>query len=191
MFLNLLLIHLPVSNSNSCGYDMKQLTIFRVLTYILLPIAGVFGLMDIFMLLIALSNIPFLFTVFMIAAFVIYVFASLKFLTKGIDTGRPCKASLRDWIRVNAFVTVFMSVTTLISVGSILMLSDTALHEMALEMKNSIKDAPPLLNPAIFVKAIKTAAWFMGALSLLLLVHITMNFRLMKQHRHLFQAPSA
>jgi hypothetical protein len=170
---------------------MKSTTIFRILTFILLPIAGVFGLIGVFMLLIALSNMGLLFSVFMLAAFVIYVFASLQFLTKGIDTGKPCKPGLRDWIRVNAFVTIFMCVSSLFSVITIITQGDASLREQALQMRNALKDAPPMLNMELFVRTIKLASWFMGILSILTLIHIFLNFRLMKKYRHLFNASGA
>jgi hypothetical protein len=168
---------------------MKATTIFRILTFILLPIAGVFGLLGLFMLLIALSNLGLLFSVFMVAAFVIYVFASLQFLTKGMDTGKPCKPGLRDWIRVNAFVTIFMCASSLFSVITILLQGDASLREQAMQMRNALKDAPPMLNMELFVRTIKLASWFMGILSILTLIHIFLNFRLMKRYRHLFNAP--
>lgn len=169
---------------------MKQVTIFRILTFILLPIAGVFGLISLFMLLIALSNIGALFSVFVIVAFVIYVFASLQFLTKGIDTGRPCKPGLRDWIRVNAFVTIFMCASSIFSVTTILAQGDAGIREQALQMRNAMIDAPPMLNAELFVRTIKLASWFMGILSVLTLIHLVLNFRLMKQYRHLFSTAS-
>lgn len=165
---------------------MKQVTIFRILTFVLLPIAGVFGLMAMFMLLMTMGNIAILFPLFLLAAFVIYVFASLKFLTRGIDSNQQLKPGLRDWIRVNSFVTIFMSASSLFSLGSLLVMGDSSLREQALLMRNSIPDAPPMLNTELFVRTIKFALWFMGVLGLLTLVHIFLNFRLMKKFGHLF-----
>src|SRR3954470_1418467 len=86
---------------------MKALLIvYRLLTFILLPIAAILGFLDISLLLLALANPAALLPVFAIACIVIYVFTSFFFLIKGILGGMQCKPSLRDWIRVNAFVSI-------------------------------------------------------------------------------------
>src|SRR3954453_10388601 len=83
-----------------------MLVVYRILTFILLPIAALMGFIDISLLLMALANPAALLPVFAIACIVIYIFTSLSFLTKGITDGRQCKPSLRDWIRVNAYVSI-------------------------------------------------------------------------------------
>jgi hypothetical protein len=108
---------------------MKQLTIFRVLTFILLPIAAVFGFMDLLFLLSALANPALFLIVFILGAFVIYTFVSLQFLTRGIDSGRQCKPGLRDWIRVNAFVSLFMGVMFLFNALSIFFTNEITLRQ--------------------------------------------------------------
>ena len=117
--LKFLVIHLPGSNNNWLETMTKQLTVFRILTFILLPIASLFGVMDLMILPSALANPAILLIVFVLAAFVIYTFTSLRFLTKGIDIGRPCKPSLRDWIRVNAFASSFMGIMFLMNALSV------------------------------------------------------------------------
>ena len=170
---------------------MKQLTIFRILSFILVPIAALFGILDLLVLLNALGNPAMLFIVFVIAAFVIYTFASLKFLVKGIDTGRPCSRSLRDWIRVNAYVAVFMGVMSLLNVVSILFMSETTLREFVTKALEAQANVPPMLNINLFVSIMKIAAGFMAFVSIVLLVHIVLNFRLMKLYNYLFQEPTA
>src|SRR5437764_1519642 len=89
---------------------MKSLLIvYRLLTFILLPIAVIIGIVDITVLSLALATPSALLLVFAIACIVIYVFTSFSFLTNGIIGGRQCKPSLRDWIRVNAFVSIALS----------------------------------------------------------------------------------
>lgn len=170
---------------------MKQLTLFRILTFILLPIAAIFGVFDLVMLAIALSNPAMLFPVFTMASFVIYTFVSLRFLTKGIDIEKPCNNSLRDWIRVNAFVSAFMGIMLLMNTITIFFMSDAMLRQTLEQILEKQVNVSPLLNLALFVKMMKMAAWFMLFISLILLSHIFINFRLMKQFKHLFQEPMA
>jgi hypothetical protein len=170
---------------------MKQLTIFRILTFILLPLAAIFGVIDLVMLAIALSNPSMLFPVFTMASFVIYTFVSLRFLTKGIDIEKPCNPSLRDWIRVNAFVSAFMGTMLLMNTITIFFMSDAMLRQTLEQILEKQVNVSPLLNLALFVKMMKMAAWFMLFISLILLSHIFINFRLLKQFKHLFQEPMA
>ena len=168
---------------------MKQLTVFRILTFILLPIASLFGVMDLMILPSALANPAILLIVFVLAAFVIYTFTSLRFLTKGIDIGRPCKPSLRDWIRVNAFASSFMGIMFLMNALSVFFASDLQLRQILGQFLDTQPNVPPMLNLELFLKIMKLAAWFMLFISIVLMVHIFLNFRLLKLYRYLFEEP--
>ncbi len=168
---------------------MKQLTIFRILTFILLPIAAMFGFIDFLLLFSALANPALLLMVFLLAAFVMYTFASLKFLTKGIDIERPCKTSLKDWIRVNAFVSFFLGFMLLLNAVSILFMGDISLRQFIAQFRESQPNIPPMLTPELFLSILKSMAYFMLVVSILLLSHIILNFRMLKQYGYLFEVP--
>jgi hypothetical protein len=170
---------------------MNQLTLFRILTFILLPIASLFGIMDLIMLPSALANPAVLLIIFVLIAFVIYTFSSLRFLTKGIDIGKPCSPSLRDWIRVNAFVSSFMGIMFFMNAISVFLVSDIQLRQYLSQFLETQVNVPPMLNLELFVRMMKVAAWFMLFISIILLVHIFLNFRLMKTYRYLFDAPAS
>lgn len=168
---------------------MKLLTIFRILTFILLPIAAMFGFMDLLFILSALANPALLLIAFIVGAFVIYSFVSLQFLIRGIDTGRPCKPGLRDWIRVNAFVSAFMGIMFLLNALSIFFSNDLMLRQYVSEFMKTQPNIPAMLNLEMFMTIMKGMAYFMFFLAIILLVHIQLNFRLMKKYAHLFTAP--
>jgi ABC-type Na+ efflux pump permease subunit len=170
---------------------MKQLTIFRVITFILVPIAALFGLMALFMIPIALANPGLLLNVFVLAAFVIYTFSSLRFLTKGIDPGRPCKPKLKDWIRVNAFVSMFMCIMFLQSAITFFGKSKAELKEELQKSLEMLTNVPPMLNANLMVEMMKIVTWFTVIISIILLVHIFINFKLMKTYKYLFDEPVA
>ncbi len=165
---------------------MKQLTIFRILTFTLLPIAAMFGFIDIIFIISAMANPALLFVAFIIAAFVIYTFASLKFLTKGIDLARDCKPSLRDWIRVNGFVASFLGTMFLLNALSIFFTSDITLRQYLSQFLETVPNKPPMLNLDLFLSIMKGMAYFMFFVSVILLSHILLNFKLMKQYQNLF-----
>lgn len=170
---------------------MKQLTLFRILTFVLVPIAALFGLMDLLFLVSAIANPALLLMVFVLGSFVVYTFASLKFLTKGIDPNQPCNASLRDWIKVNAYVSLFMGGLFFLNATSILLMSDATLAQIIQQFRESQVNVPALLTPAFFHTLLKAMAWFMLLISMLLLTHILLNFRALKNYAHLFDRAGA
>ncbi len=191
-FRKLLLIPSPDSNNNNAvELHMKQLTLFRILTFILIPIAAIFGFIDLLLLVIALANPILLFGVFILGCFVIYTFASLKFLSKGIDRNAPCKPSLRDWIRVNAFVSIFISFQFLWEAVRFFRSSDAELRTRLSQQIQAMPYAPPAVNISLYIEMMKALTYFTVFMSIVLVVHIVMNFRLLKQYQYLFEERTA
>ena len=164
-----------------------MLTLFRILTFILIPIAVLFGFMDVILLFGALANTAFLLGFFILGCFVIYVFASLKFMNTGIDRGAPCKPSLRDWIRVNAFVSIYMSVSTILTCLRYFFEKDDTLKKEFEQMLATQANVPKMVNPDLLLTVMKGSLYFMLVVSIVLLVHIIINFRLLKRYKHLFE----
>jgi hypothetical protein len=165
---------------------MKQLTIFRLLTYILLPFASFFAVMDLIMLLSALGNPSLLFAVFLIAAFCIYVFASLIFMIRHIDRNQHAKSSLKDWIKVNAYASLFLGFQFLISAVGIFYMGEQDLKNVVDKFLETQSNMPSNLNITLFVKVMRGAAYFLFFFAFVLLIHITMGLRLIKQYAFLF-----
>ena len=170
---------------------MKALTIFRILTFVLLPIAALFAVIDFFMLLTALANPAMLFIVFVMAGFVIYSFASLRFLTKGIDLNKPCKPSLKDWIKVNGYVSIFLGVSFLMNAFTVFFTIEANLRQILNQFLEQQPTVPAMLTPELFIYMMKIAAWFLFFISVVLLAHIPINFRMLKQYGYLFEEPTA
>ena len=78
---------------------MKKLIVYRILTYLLLAIAGVISFFVFGGLMAALANPVMLFFVFLMVCVVIYSYCSFRFLSRGIDAHMYCKPALRDLIR--------------------------------------------------------------------------------------------
>jgi hypothetical protein len=165
---------------------MKELSFYRVFTYILVPFASILGIMDLFMIPSALGSPSLLFSVFLLAAFCIYVFASLIFLVRHIDLNKHAKHSLKDWLKVNAYASVFLGVQFLVSAVSIFYMPEQDLSEYIDKFLGSQPNMPSTINTALFIKIMHGAAYFLFFFSFLLLVHVTMGFRLLKQYEYLF-----
>jgi hypothetical protein len=85
---------------------MKQLTIFRILTFILLPIALFLALMF-FYTIYAPCQSALLLIRFCFGRFCYLYFRVSGFLKRELIAAAPVASLIRDWIRVNAFVSMF------------------------------------------------------------------------------------
>lgn len=166
---------------------MSQLTIFRVLTFILVPVAILFGILDLFMLLMALSANPaMLLIVFAMACFVIYIFTSVRFLLQGIGNERQLNASLKDWIKVNAYGTLFISVMFLMNSAAAFYINEVNLRQMLSEMIAQQPEVAGKISLDYFIRLFRVISGIMLVVSLLAIVHVMINFRLLRRYEHLF-----
>ena len=165
---------------------MKSLLIvYRLLTFILLPIAVIIGIVDITVLSLALATPSALLLVFAIACIVIYVFTSFSFLTNGIIGGRQCKPSLRDWIRVNAFVSIALS-----SLGIIDYITIVSNKSIAGDIVKQIiqqQTIPPGITAPQLEQMLLKFLLFFFIFSIVLIIHIILSFSLLKQFSYLFK----
>jgi hypothetical protein len=148
-----------------------------------------FGGIGFFTLFIALANPELLFSVFLLAGFVIYIFLSLKFLTKRIDADKQATTSMRDWIRVNAFVSIFFASKFLLTVYEIFTSSPAEIKKIYDQMVVLQPQIPSIMNLNLYVTMMRGMGYFFLIFSVILLLHILLNFQLMKKYRHLFEEP--
>lgn len=167
---------------------MKNLSLYRILTYILFAIGGFMALMVLTMILAALANPILLLPVFMVACVVLYTYCSWRFLTHGIDAHMYCKPSLRDLIKVNGFGTiVFAGLMGMQSLSLIMhpgTLNEIMEQAMALQ-KTSVEGMETMM-----LKLMQYVLRFMLVYSILLLVHVYISFRLINIHADAFQIPT-
>ena len=159
--------------------------VYRVISYALLPVGVILGLVTLFALFYALGTLTMLFSVFLTGATVIYIFSSFVFLQKGIDKQQGFKASLKDIIKVNAYVAVFFALLGLLQ-GILILLNPEATKLLLDNMKAMQPNTPQAADTVTLLKALKVVLYFMIALSVLLLFHITATFRYLRQYKDLF-----
>lgn len=161
-----------------------MLIVYRILTFILLPIAAILGFIDLSLLLLALSNPAVLLPVFAIACIVIYMFTASSFLQKGILGGRACRASLRDWIRVNAFVSIAFA--GLVVIEYLTLLTNKTIAGEVVKQAMQQQNIPPDMTAAQLEQALLTFLLLFFIFSVLLIAHILISFRLLKHYSYLF-----
>lgn len=160
--------------------------VYRLLTYALLPVAALLGLGALMFLMMALAQPALLLPVFTTAATVIYIVASLIFLQTAIVGNKACKKSLRDWIRVNAFVAIVVAIGSLMQ-GITLLREPAVVKEMVDQYNTmaaqSATDAPLPFDMAAVMRGV---AWFVMGFASVLITHILLGFRLLKQYAGYF-----
>jgi len=164
-----------------------SLTFYRVLSFILIPLALLFAFIDIAFLVTAMANPSVLIFVFAIACLVIYVFSSFAFLKKGIEKEQHQPTKLKDWIKVNAYVSLFLCSLFFLNGTSVLMSSDMILMKITEEFMSQQAGLPEGLSVALMLKVIKAASIFLLVTGLIGLIHIRTTLRLVKEYNYLFE----
>lgn len=164
---------------------MKLLSIYRIISYLLVIIAGILGFAVLFALLLALANPALLLSVFIAVAVVLYTFSSFVFLIKGVDGKQKLRSRMKDFIKVNAYVSIVFAVMNIIQAVSVI-LTPTILND-AMSQIASMQQSPTPLPAGTVLKVVKGMIWFLLVYGILLSVHIQITFRLMKQHASVFE----
>jgi hypothetical protein len=165
---------------------MQQITVYRILTFILLPFAALFGIASLILLVAGLANPAILLPVFIMICFTIYAVCCFIFLTKGIDNGQQLKPSLIDWIKVNGYVSGVMGTMSLINSIGIFFYSKDKLTLLANELIANQPVKPQGMTIEAVVGIITIISWVMFFFSAILVVQLLINFALLKKYKHLF-----
>ena len=161
--------------------------LYLVLSYILLPIALFFGFMDSILVISALANPSALILVFAMACIVIYSFTSFKFLKLGIEREQILTSKLKDWIKVNSYVSLLMFSLIFLNAVSILLSNDATLIVFIDEFLAQQSGLPPEFNSQFVLKMMRVAAYFLFVIGAVGILHIRMTLKLVKEYDYLFE----
>jgi hypothetical protein len=165
----------------------QNLKLYRVLNYILIPIALFFGFLDILFLVSAISNPSALIFVFVIACLVIYTFASFKFYKKGVQREQILSKSLKDWIKVNAIVSVFLCSLFCLNAISILSSSNATLLKYIDDYILQQPGFPKEITGDLILSMLKAVSILFLVTGVVGLIHIRITLKLVKQYANLFE----
>ena len=161
-----------------------KLTIYRLLSFLLAPMAVLFSISALLLIGTALSNPAMLFPLFLIICIAIYSFASLHFLIKGIDGRKYLGKSSKDWLKVNAYACIIFALI-IISDFVVFLLHPEMLQQIVTQAKNANTELN--INEANFKDFVSKILYFLLAYALVLFAHVLMSFQYMKQYGFLFQ----
>ncbi len=167
---------------------MAGLKIYRILTFILLPFAFILLLNITAGLLTSLSNPLLLLSNFILACLPIYIFSSSYFLLFGVFKAKSCRHSLKDWIKVNAYVSIVFSLLMVTGSFAILVALNNKVMLAELMAKISTQAMPGMAsqNANQLLQLLKTSVYIMLPFSIALLVHIVFTFKAIKLYGYVF-----
>ncbi len=162
-----------------------KLTIYRIFSFLLLPIAILFGIGTLALIPAAFSNPAMLFPLFLIACISIYSFTALYFLIKGIDGKKFVGKTSKDLLKINALASAFFSVM-IVSECIIFLLHPQLLQQYAIQ---SQQNAPAQLkfNGASIENYMRICTYFFLVYGVVLFIHVLISFQYIKLYSHLFQ----
>ena len=166
---------------------MKGFLVHRIICYILIPVAILLTFNTLSGLLLAMSNPILLIVSFIMACVPLYIFCSSYFFFFGIMKAKPCKPSLKEWIKANAYVSIFfIGIMFLCSLSVLMILNSPELLKEVFKQipNNQFPGKQP--TPEELTNLLKIFIAIMLPFSILLLIHIFKTFRLLKLYHHVF-----
>jgi hypothetical protein len=143
--------------------------------------------MDSVLLISALANPSALILVFAMACIVIYSFSSFKFLKLGIEREQIQTTKLKDWIKVNAYVSLLMFSLIFLNAVTLLLSNDTTLIKYIDEFLAQQSGLPPEMNSQFVLKSLRLASYFLFVIGAVGILHIRMTLKLVKEYDYLFE----
>ena len=167
---------------------MKLETFYRILSAVLMPIFFFLAFMVLPFALFALGNPQAWLGIFVFVCLLIYMVKSVKFFKRNILLDTPTKAKTRDWIRVNAFVSILF-VLELLSTSYMVFSNNENLRNMIQVAINQMQDAGGTSAMPITVdemlSALKKIMVIFLFVDILLIAHLVCTFKLLKKYKHL------
>lgn len=154
---------------------MKGMILYRILSAIVNTVCVLLAFNIVASIIIVLSNPLFLFIICIMLCVVLYAWHANKFFRTVIVKNHQATKRQKDWIQVNAIVSIIFSV--LIFVTGLALLANPRPYLDSL--KTIYKDAIP-------VKAAMIQLYFMTAFCFVLLIHIIWTYILIRRYKDYF-----
>lgn len=162
-----------------------KLTIYRIFSILLLPVAIIYTVVFLMFIRAAFDNPTMLIPLFLVACVAIYSFASLNFLIRGVDGKKVLGRSSKDWLRVNAIVSAFFAIL-MISQCIVFIMHPEMLQDLATQAKQNA-GAELKANNATIENYLRVTSYFFLVYAIVLLTHVILSFYYTKMYNYLFQ----
>ncbi len=163
---------------------MSTVNIYKILSFILLPIGALLGLICLIGLLVAIGNPSILLPLSLLICTVIYIISSFIFLQNGLIGGRKCSTSLKDWIKVNAYVSLFFASMSVVQF--ITLIFHPTLLQQFIDQSMAMQKSLPPDAAALMPKLLKGVMYFFLTFGVILMAHIALSLNFLKQYTSMF-----
>jgi hypothetical protein len=165
---------------------MKKHTFYRAINIFILPMAAYIAINALMLLFVSLTNPLMLLLDFIMACIPLYAFTSNYFFNRGIKNAQPCKPALKDWIKVNAYVSLFFS--AFMFLACLVLLAALNNPAQLQQLKDQIAATSPTPVPeGQLVRYLKIIVYVFLPFTILLVIHIIITLRLLRQYRWVFE----
>ena len=165
----------------------NEMKLYTVLSYCLIPIALFFAFLDIIILATSFANPSALIMVFIVACLVIYTYTSFKFLKTGVEREQIQTKKTKDWIKVNAYVSLFLCSLFFINSISILISTNEVLSGFINEFLEQQAGFPAEITSKMILSILRGVSVFLLVTGIIGIVHIRTTLRLVKRYDYLFE----
>ena len=148
--------------------------IYRLFSLVINTVAILLCLSFLFSIPMLFSSTLTMLSAFMIISVILYSWFSFRFRREVMQRHLEVSRSLRDWVRVNGFVSIFFSVLTVMNILYLL------------QNPNQFAEALKNYHVAIDMKSLTGFFYAMLAYGVFLLTHILWTFALMKKNERFF-----
>ncbi len=164
---------------------MKQHRFYRIINFIVLPLSAYIGINVVMSIFASLTNPMLLLFEFVMACIPMYAFTANYFYNRSIKLQQPSKRSLKDFIKVNAYVSIIFS--ALMFFASLMVFAILSNPDMLKQMMDQLEQTAPTQIPkGQLLKFLKIFVYIFLPFSILLVVHIVITLRLLKRYAHFF-----
>jgi hypothetical protein len=166
---------------------MLEINIYKVLTYILIPIAALFGLLSIIYFFMAFLMPAIFFIVFVFANITIYYIYAFIFLQKVIVAQKTISLKVKKVLRFTAIASLIFFTMSIVSAVSTATQSSIDFQVLqALENFKKINNQQLPLNNNQLLQIFKNAVIGFGIVSALFAVHILQSLNLSAKFKNSF-----
>lgn len=161
-----------------------KLTIYRIFTFLLLPVAFMFSIAIVMLLGSVLNNAAALLIILFAGCIVYYTFSTLRFLTSGIDGNKVLSANAKRRIRFTAIISVVFGLLSFSEYVTLFIkpaMMNDILNQVSTESLKSVNVTEEQL-----ITYLKGFFAFMLAYTVILLIHTAITFEYLKQYSFLF-----
>jgi hypothetical protein len=164
---------------------MVLLNLYKVLSFILLPIGCYIALGSISAILFAIGNPALLLFLFVLTCVPIYIFTSFMFVFNGLIKSKPCKSTLKDWIKINGFISILFS--AILILVFVVLINHPEVHIQLISQINTMQKSIQSSSPTITANQLLESAYAGIAFGIVLLVHIYLSYTFIKAKGNLFE----